>query len=196
MTTKKILYILLSFTILFASCEKNEITDLEISTLEYNNKKHNLESGGILKSQTTTMFGTTPTHKNYDFYTTDGEFVTNSAGEFLNISGSVVAFAELNSPNTTEFQTGVFQYIDSSEDFKLSEETLKAKYDGKSFFTYAYIIAESKNNALLNFSNKIDVMSGTITVSGSKPNYTIEYMLVLENGKTASGKYSKGFSKL
>jgi hypothetical protein len=33
-------------------------------------------------------------------------------------------------------------------------------------------------------------------VSGTKPNYQIEYNLVLENGKTASGKYSKGFSKL
>lgn len=196
MKTKQLLFVLLSFTILFASCEKNEMADLEISTLEYNGQKHTLASGAILSTQSSSMFGATPTHKKYDFYTTDGDFVTNSAGEFLNISGSVVAFAELNSPNSTEFQTGKFEYIDSSQDFKLSQEALKAKYEGKSYFSYAYIIAETKNNALLNFSNKIDVESGTITVSGLKPNYTIEYTLVLENGKTAWGKYSRGFSKL
>jgi hypothetical protein len=196
MKTKNLLYILLSFTILFASCEKNETAGLEISTLEYNGQKHTLTAGGIIDSQEKITFGTTPTHKSYDFYTTDGEFVLNKAGEFLNIKGSVVAFAELNSPMGIEFKTGVFQYLDSSDDFKLSEQELKNKYDGKFFFTYGYIIAETRNNALLNFSNKIDVESGSIKVSGTKPNFTIEYELVLENGKTASGKYSKGFSKL
>jgi hypothetical protein len=196
MKTKNLLYILLSLTILFASCEKNETASLDASTLEYNGQKHNLSAGGVIDSQDKAMFGSTATHKNYDFYTTDGEFVLNTAGEFLNIKCSVVAFAELNSPNGVEFQTGVFQYLDSNDDYKLSEQELKSKYEGKFFFNYSYIIAETKNNALINFSEKIDVNSGFIKVSGTKPNYQIEYNLVLENGKTASGKYSKGFSKL
>jgi hypothetical protein len=196
MKTKNLLYILLSLTILFASCEKNETASLDVSTLEYNGQKHNLAAGGVIDSRDKTMFGSTLTHKDYDFYTTDGEFVVNKGGEFLNIKGSIVAFAELNSPNGVEFQTGVFQYLDSNDDYKLSEQELKSKYEGKFFFNYSYIIAETKNNALINFSEKIDVNSGFIKVSGTKPNYQIEYNLVLENGKTASGKYSKGFSKL
>jgi hypothetical protein len=193
---KNLLYILSIFAILFASCEKNETASLDISTLKYNEQKYTLAAGGIVDSQMKTLFGTTSTHKNYDFYTTDGEFVFNKAGEFLNVKGSVVAFAELNSPNGVDFQTGVFQYLDSSDDYKLSNQELKNKYEGKFFFTYGYIISETRNNALLNFSNKIDVESGSIKVSGTKPNYTIEYELILENGKTASGKYSKGFLKL
>jgi hypothetical protein len=42
-------------------------------------------------------------------------------------------------------------------------------------------------------TQEIDVKSGSVTVSGTKPNYTLTYDLVLENNNTVKGSYSGNF---
>jgi hypothetical protein len=44
-----------------------------------------------------------------------------------------------------------------------------------------------------NSTQEIDIKSGTAVVSGTKPNYTITYDLVLVNNKTVKGSYNGTF---
>ena len=58
------------------------------------------------------------------------------------------------------------------------------------------LINGSLSTSLLTFSENIDVVSGTVKISGTRPNYLISYDLILENGKTVKGNYAGNFQKL
>ncbi|WP_157687580.1 hypothetical protein [Pedobacter psychrophilus] len=199
MKIKVLQFLLIGLVIFISSCEKDGTINPEVLTnnkVEYNGENLSINAAGFVDYNLRSFYGNAPTHKNVDFYTIDGTFITSKTGSLLDISGKSVVFAELNSPNLDMIETATYNYINDSKDSGLTDTELSAKYSGKYFFTNAYVISSSQSSSLLTFSQNIDVVSGTVKISGSKPNYLITYDLVLENGKTLKGNYAGIFQSL
>jgi hypothetical protein len=199
MKIKLLQFLLIGLVVFISSCEKDGGIKPEILTknkVEYNGENLLLNSAGFVDYSLRTLYGNTSTHKNVDFYTIDGSFVTNKTGSLLDIRGKTVVFAELNSPNLNLIEEATYTFIDDSKDGTLNDKELKEKYEGKYFFSNAYLIKGSLSASLLTFNENIDVVSGTVKVSGTKPNYLISYDLLLEDGKTVKGSYAGNFQKL
>lgn len=199
MKVKFLQFFLISTIIFISSCKKDSGLNSEVklkNNVEYNGEKLSLNAAGFIDYSSKSFYGNAPTHKNVDFYTIDGSFVTSKTGSLLDIKGRSVVFTELNSPNLDLIEEATYKFIDDSKDSGLNDAELKAKYEGKYFFSNAYIIYGSLSTSLLTFSENIDVVSGTVKVSGTKPNYLITYDLVLENGKTLKGNYEGNFKSL
>ncbi len=199
MKIKLLQFLLIGLVIFISSCEKDGTINPEILTknkVEYNGANLSINAAGFVDYNLRALYGNAPTHKNVDFYTIDGTFITNKSGSLLDIKGKSVVFVELNSPNLDQIETATYTFIDDSKDSGLSNSELSTKYSGKYFFSNAYVSSSSQSTSLLTFSQNEDVVSGTVKISGSKPNYLITYDLVLENGKTLKGNYAGIFQSL
>lgn len=199
MKIKFLQFLLIGLVIFISSCEKDGSISpetLKQNKVEYNGQILSINGAGFVDYSLRSFFGNASTHKNVDFYTIDGDFVTSKTGSLLDIKGKSVVFVELNSPNLDLIENATYNFIDDSKDSGLSNSELSTKYAGKYFFSNAYVIASTQSASLLTFSENIDVVSGTVKISGLKPNYLITYDLVLENGKTLKGSYAGNFQSL
>ena len=128
------------------------------------------------------------THYNYDFVVVDDELVqyTEDGYTFWEADTTNASifyiYAELFSPGTSSFQTGTFT-------FKDYEAATAENIDGEFFFTDAYVGFVKYGDD----EEGYEATGGTIKVSGSNLNYTIEYDLTLPNSKTAKGSFSGTF---
>jgi hypothetical protein len=193
MKTKNLMLILLAIVVSIASC-KPERNDPPENTIEYNSTIYNITNGAFIDHGSSNYYGTADTHYDNDFYITDGAFVYNNTGEITDANGKIVIAAYLSSYGTSSFKTGTYTFIDDANDSSLTDAQTKSKYENKYFFTEA-IVAISDNNSSLVNANPIFVTSGTIIVEGTKPNYTLKYDLILDNGNTVKGMYNGTFKE-
>jgi hypothetical protein len=125
------------------------------------------------------------THWNYDFSLLDVEFTQETEEGYTYWdapeSASFFAYAELFSPGTTSFQAGTFEFIEY-------DSATPENIDGKFFFNEAYMGIKVDGD-----ETGFEATAGTVKVSGSGSNWTIEFDLTLEGGKTAKGSYSGTF---
>lgn len=189
--------IILALAISITSCKKDNQTQIDNrNVIEYNGARSTLKAGALIDFGPYSYYGTTDTHLNYDFYTTDGAIIANAAGEIDDIKGKIAVWVWLESPGaTTAFKTGTYTFIDGSNDATLTDAQLKAKYENKQFLVGGSVYINTNVDTSIddNATQEIDIKSGSVTISGTKPNFIITYDLVMQNDKTLKGSYSKGF---
>ncbi|WP_114777341.1 hypothetical protein [Botryobacter ruber] len=194
--------LLLLCALLAFSCKEDKEEDPAPDTtnqLEYNGQKYTFKSGLVEDYGPLSVFGTTNTHHNYDFTILDGTFTKQADNSYAPTSASstVMVFAELFSPGTAGFTTGTFTHIapTDNDDDDLNDTELESKYKNKAYFNYALVFIDSNNNKTLEQTDIILIATGgTIKVSGSAANPTLEYNLTLHDGKTLTGSYTGGFT--
>ncbi len=181
--------------------EIEEMEDMEDpseeNTLVYNNTNYTIKDGGIED------YGAFPpldngitSHYNFDFYIFDADFTIVTEGEDIYWEAPPDAtfgfYAELFSPGIGGFQTGAFQFMDLSN-------ANQSSINGKYFFDYADVYIDSRGffdengEERDNFQVEQEVVGGTITVSGSGLNYTLNVDVTLQNGQRLQGSCSLTF---
>ena len=167
----------------------------ENNQVEYNGTKYALEKSLMIDFGALSLYGTQDTHFNHDFYIANGD-IQYQNGQVQEIAGSFAVFTELVSAGTTKFNTGTFNYIDDDNDASLNESQLETKYKNKSVFADAQVYIDTNGNRILSDETPLKATGGSVKVSGSGNTYTLEYNLILENGKTLKGINASSFSRL
>ncbi len=126
------------------------------------------------------FLGSRYTHYNYDIAIVNAEIdLEDETYDYT--KASAVLWIDLFSPGTTGFKTGTFQYIDKAS---MTESNTYTKY----FFNFAFFGALQKDGYIY-----LEATGGTVKVSGTPHNYTLEYDLMLSNGKPLKGSYKSTF---
>ena len=183
---------------LATSCDpkdKDKTPEPETNQIQYNGTKYTLEKSLMIDYGALSLYGSQDTHFNHDFYIADGN-IDYQNGQVQEIAGAFAVFSELVSAGTTKFNTGTFNYVDNNNDGSLNESQLEAKYKNKSVFADAKVYIDTNGNRILSDETPLKTTGGSIKVSGSGNTYTLEYNLILENGKTLKGSNSSSFSKI
>ena len=183
---------------LATSCDpkdKDKTPEPETNQIQYNGTKYTLEKSLMIDYGALSLYGSQDTHFNHDFYIADGN-IDYQNGQVQEIAGAFAVFSELVSAGTTKFNTGTFNYVDNNNDGSLNESQLEAKYKNKSVFADAKVYIDTNGNRILSDETPLKATGGSIKVSGSGNTYTLEYNLILENGKTLKGSNSSSFSKI
>ena len=95
---------------------------------------------------------------------------------------TILVYAELWSPGASQFKTGTFTYTSSSD------------IAGKHVFENIVVMVDTDNNKVLDENDaQVTVKAGTVKVTGSESNYTVEMDVTLSNNKPLKGKYSGSF---
>ena len=190
------IFFLIALLSLF-SCEKdNSNSTITNNNVAYNNLDYKITKGIFIDYGASCYYGTTNTHFNYDFFITDGDFISDSNKNLMDVKGNIVVYAYLESFGKDKFKEGTYTYIDSSNDNDLNDTQLRSKYENKSFVMDAYVIIGENISQSLSAHKPILVKSGTITLAGIQPNFTITYDLILLNNKTVKGSYKGQFTEL
>jgi len=187
----------LALTFAATSCslfEKKDDPKPAKSEVEYNGSNYNLDQGLIVDLGAANLYGNDDTHYDYDFYVSDGD-IEDNGDEVEEIQGSFGIFTECYSLGDSEFKTGTFTFVDASNDGSLSDSQRQTKYKNKSVFASSVYI-DANGNGILSDEVPIRANGGTVKVSGSSPNFTIEYDLTLANGKTLKGRRTGSFNKI
>ena len=163
--------------ILLAACSDDDeesvstSIDLQIGNLEFSNG-----NGTIVD------WGSDGTDYNYDFYITDGTFsrINGPSNE-----ASYLIYAELFAPGSAVdgFSTGIFSYeffASSSDEFYFEIMEVYIDVDGNN-------LIDDNIDLLLN------AVDGTITVSGTEPNFTLTFAVELQNGDALTGSVTTNF---
>ena len=187
--------LLLALIVGFTSCSKDDENEVQTSNaLLVDATTYTLAKGAYIDYPNTMLYGTTNTHYNYEFLTTDGSFVVNSANELEDIKGKVAIFVDLYSAGATSFKAGTYTFVSGANDGTLTNAQLKTKYENKSVCQYGTVLLGTIANASLGNAVEIDIKSGSVTIEGTKPNFKIIYDLVLVDNKTVKGSYSGAFA--
>jgi hypothetical protein len=182
----RFLLVLALASVVFISCEKDDDDDDDggNNSLTFDGTSYEIKDG-MVENYGAYSPMSEQSHWNYDFYVVDQPLVQVTEGDdtYWDVEAEtyLYIYSELFSPGTSSFQTGTFTYMDY-------EGTTQADIEGKYFFFNAEVAIESDGDDM-----GYDAIGGTIKVSGSDYNYTIEYDLQLEGGKTAVGSYSGTF---
>lgn len=179
----------------FGSCKKDKPASVPNQT-NYDGTTYNMKAGLTIDYGTSSYFGSSDTHTNYDFYITDGSFTFSNNGQPQDIIGKIGVYFSLESPDGTgNFKNGTYTYVDTDNDATLTDQQLQAKYENK-YFMYdgSILVGNGDINSSLQNGQEIYVQSGTVVVSGTKPNYKVDFDLLLQNNKTIKGSYSGEFS--
>ncbi|MDX5420409.1 MAG: hypothetical protein LPK09_14435 [Hymenobacteraceae bacterium] len=164
---------------------------------EYDNVKYAIKNGFMHDGGPMDYFmddeAENKTHYNYSFIMTDGTPIFEGEDVVRMDDGEIIILAVLLSPGSSGFKTGTFEYANWLGDEELGEEELETKYRNKYFFPFAYVITDKDKDK--NWEEEIGAMvtGGTIKVSGTPSNYTLEYDLTLEGNKTLKGKFTGKF---
>ncbi|MBV6646220.1 MAG: hypothetical protein KI790_12265 [Cyclobacteriaceae bacterium] len=166
------LLLLMTSVALFTSCsDDDETKKLASGSFSFDGTTYDVNSGYIVD------FGAGSTHFNYDFYLTDGSVSLGGFGVEVE-NETFELYLELYSNGTDGFTTGTFQYVPFGED-----------RTGLNYFDQLDL--ELPNTADIAIASLIE--SGTVTVTGSETNYTIDLDLDLTENRTLSGEVSGEF---
>ncbi|WP_114779208.1 hypothetical protein [Botryobacter ruber] len=184
---------------LSVSCkDDSEHVSPVLSNTEYSNAKYTIKNGFIQDGGAVDIFldseAEHTTHYNYNLILTDGTPVFEDNDVVSMNDGKIVISALLLSPGTAAFKTGVFEYDDWSDHLDLEEEDLIARYQNKYFFPLAMVFTDTDGDKNWQEETAALVTGGTIKVSGTAPNYTTEYDLILLGGKTLKGSFAGKFN--
>jgi len=138
-------------------------------------------------------------HYQVDFRLTDGDFsfisIPYYIGDFLyytnywiSLNNSIEVFAELYSDGATSFTTASFDFA-ANADGSVGEPSRA----GQNYFQNAYVAIDVNGDRETNEDEEIQVIGGTIGLSGNAPNYTMSLDLQLANGQTVKGSFQGDF---
>lgn len=190
MKTKNLMLIMLAIVVSVTSCKPKKNDAPPEDTIEYNSTNYTIANGAFVDLGSSIYYGTVDSHYDSDFFITDGTFIYDTNGEITDANGKIIVAAYLSSFGTASFKTGTYTFIDSTNDSSLTDAQIKSKYENKYFFTEAIVAIGDNSSSSLANADPIFATSGTIKVEGTKPNYTLIYDLILEDGKTVRGSYS------
>lgn len=186
---------MLALIVGFTSCSKDDENEVQTSNaLVVDATTYTLAKGAYIDYQNTILYGTTNTHYNYEFLTTDGIFVVNSANELEDVKGKIAVYVDLYSAGATSFKAGTYTFVSGANVATLTDAQLKTKYENKNVCQYGFVVIGTIANASLGNVTEIDVKSGSVTIEGTRPNFKIIYDLELENNKTVKASYSGAFA--
>ncbi|WP_207434262.1 hypothetical protein [Sabulibacter ruber] len=176
------LAVLVGFTFSACSDDDDEVSPDTENRIEYNGASYTLKSGVVIDYGVT---GDEDTHYNYDFMVTDG--ILPDTEEIFEIPNAKISvYAELLSPGADAFEVGTFTFV---------QDVNAAQNRDKHVFEYVEVVVDSNNDNMLDMDDDyLEVTGGTIKVSGSNNDYTVEYNLTLDGGKTVKGNYSGDFN--
>jgi hypothetical protein len=173
---KKLLYLAcLLGLISTGGCKKEAEEPANVATL--NGQSYALKKGLVLD------YGTfEDSHYNFDFFITDDAELSIDSEQ---VNGKILIYLELFSAGDTGFKAGTFNYNSSSD------------IDGQFFFRYADVSVDINNDGILDLEEGLmEVIGGRVTVSGTSPDFTINYELSLPHNKTLKGRYSGTYEYL
>lgn len=186
---------------IFVSCSSDDEDTAEPEvkkSFTYDEKEYELKSGVINDyGDVDPLYSYEPTHFNYDFSITDGEYIfteksENSDYDYFELkNASVEVYFELFYPSISTFEAGTFEFISE-------EEITVDKIKNKAFFSHVEVWFDDNGNRKRDEIEDrwIDAVGGTVTIAGSGKNYTLVYELQLENGKTLQGEFTGEFKYL
>ncbi|WP_207433504.1 hypothetical protein [Sabulibacter ruber] len=101
----------------------------------------------------------------------------------------------LLSSGTTTFKTGTFDYVNLDDEIDFEDEesvaAATAKYRDKNLILQTAFLLDSNNDEEFDEDTEVfEVTGGSITVSGTAPNYTIECDVQLQNNNGLKAHYS------
>lgn len=137
----------------------------------YSDQHYSLNAGAISKN------GIQAGHFNYSFFL----FELGSESDPV---VPLTIFMDLFSPSMENFKGGTFHY--------LSPEATQEDTQGQYYFNQAYVV-RNFNRDQENADEVAFVQSGTIKASGADSHFTLEFDLILDNGKTLKGHYDGEF---
>ena len=126
-----------------------------------------------------TDYGPDGTHYNYDFVITDGTVIADGSDwDIEEDSYTLVIYMELYSLGLDEFKEGTFVYSETNENnyFRNIEVEIDTNGDGK--------LDDDDNN-----DSTENVTEGSVIVTGSDKDYTLEFNLKYGND-TVTGRFS------
>lgn len=152
----------------------NQITDGVV----VNNGRYTINKGvGIEKG----MSDSTNTHYAYDFILSDGQINIIQSPTLIGFTldnASIIVFLLMNSFGN-DFQTGVYNFDQGLDQYFSFFNVLQVRID---------------NNGDADFIDAEDVIldatAGTVTVSGTLPNYVLDIDVTLSNGENLTFTYS------
>ena len=196
MKNKIYLMMMLSVIAGFISCSKDDPIEVEVSNnVVVDATTYTLAKGAYVNYGNDILYGSTPTHFNTEFFTTDGVFKLSTANELEDITGKIAIYVDLYSAGIGSLKADTYTFVSDANDASLTAAQLKTKYENKNVCLYGAIVTgPNATTSLGNNGIDIDVKSGTVTIEGTKPDFKIIYDLVLENNKTVKGSYSSSFA--
>lgn len=167
---KKLLYLACMVGLIGAtSCKKDAEGPVNQATID--GKAYTIKKGLAVDYG---AYGTT--HYNYDYYLTDDANLTTGSEQ---VNGTILIYMELFSSGATEFRTGTFSYNSSTD------------IEGQNFFRFADVLVDANNDNILDDTDTyMEAIGGTVTVSGTNPNFTVAYDLSFPNNKKLVGSYT------
>lgn len=192
--------VLLALGFLFFSCGDDDGGSTTGGTFTFDGQTYTAVDGFIEDYGAVDPFegGGTATHFNYVMGISDADFVmiTDDGDPYFGGSDgvSIVIYLNLYSDGVTSFQDGTFSFIDL-------DGASTADISGESFFTRGELELDDDNlapNGDLD-GDEYEITGGTITLTGSETNYTIDFDLDItewESGTpvgNAVGSYSGEF---
>lgn len=164
---KKLLFLLsITSIIVLSSCGSDDSTAL-VNELFFDGTSLMGENGIAVD------VGSSDQHYEFDFGISDGDLAYNSSSgsfQFSTSSSFVVTFGAA-SFGSNQFNTGTFEFRSVIDDVP----------ENSYFFSGTFIDIEN--------SMTLSVTDGTITISGSSPDYALEFDLILTGGKTLTGAF-------
>jgi hypothetical protein len=106
------------------------------------------------------------------------------------------------SPGSTGFKAGTFEFTNWTEDITdLSNEDMTmqefdTKYRNKAFIPLGLLVTDTDGDKNWEEETGLEITGGTIKVSGTSPNFSTEYDLTLEGGKTVKGSFAGKFNEV
>ncbi len=194
--------LLLSLSMFTSSCSDKEDKDEVVEpaptgNTSFDNKAYDIKNGFYVEGGAVNMYADDPTHFMNYFILTDGTPNFDDDGNAEDLAdGKILMMGGLFSPGGTGFTPGTFNYISFAGDINLTEAQREAKYKDKSFFNSPIIVIDTDGDKNFEEEAEINVTGGTIKISGTAPNYTVEYDLTIAGGKNLKGKFTGAFTKL
>ena len=167
----KLVAFLIPALFLLGSCsEEEDSSGIDTNMIDYSGNKQEIKQAVIREP------GTLYSHLMKGFIMSNMD-ITPGVGLGLTVFSS----------DESNLEAGDYQFIDVN-----SEEFTNDNVAGMNFFSGSFLLDEN-NDKQLDDSDEIDVNGGTVTITGTQPNYTVIFDLTLENGKTVKGNYSGTF---
>ena len=134
------------------------------------------------------------THSISEIHISDGDLkvkrfffegMEENAAVFWDVTdGNIWINAYVYSSDIEALDNGVYTYLESSSDLVA----------GSNHIALADVSVDFNQDQEFGSSERMDVVDGTINISGSSPNYTMTFDFVLENGASVNGTYSGTFN--
>lgn len=164
---KKILLILSVTSIaLFSSCGSDDTTEEIINEIIFDGTTLVGQNGIAVD------VGTNENHYEFNFAISDGNIIYNSSSssfQYSNSSEFIYSFGAAALGN--QFRTGIFEFRD----------VIDATPNGNFFFSGTFVDITN--------SDQFSVTDGTITISGTSPDYTLEFDLTLTGSRAMTGAF-------